>query len=270
MLPSFLIIFREALEVSLIVGIILSFLLKTNQTKYNNTVYIGVLAGVLISIVAGFLIIVFKANFEGTAEQIFEGTTMLIGAVLLTSMIFWMMKQKKITEQLHVKISTHIQSASKIGLFSLAFVSVLREGIETVIFLSAANASTDSIDFIGVILGFSFAILLGYLIFVISIKINIRKFFKYTSILLIFFAAGLVAHGIHEFVEAGLIPSVIDQVYDINYILSDKSEFGLILKGLFGYNGNPTLIEVISYFGYLAFAYIYWNYTRTNSTDKVS
>jgi high-affinity iron transporter len=250
--------FRESLEVSLIVGIILSFLLKTNQTKYNNTVYVGIAAGIVTSIIAGTTLLAIKAEFSGRAEEIFEGITMLIGAALLTSMIFWMMKQKKLTEQIHNKISKHIDSASKFGLFALAFVSVLREGIETVIFLSAASFGSDSVNLVGVFLGLISALFLGYLIFVVSIKINIKKFFTFTSVLLILFAAGLISHGLHEFIEAGVLTLGSSEAYNINHILNDKSALGEILKGLFGYNGNPTFIEIYAYLGYLAFAFVCW------------
>ena len=259
MLPSFLIMFRESLEVSLVVGIILSFLIKTKQTKYNDTVYIGVISGIFVSLIVGYLFVALKAEFEGYVEQVFEGVTMLVGAALITTMIFWMMKQRKLSEQLHAKLSQHIETANVVGLFLLAFVSVLREGIETVIFLSAASNLTNGLSLVGICLGLGLAILLGYLIFVMSIKIKIKYFFTFTSVLLILFAAGLVSYGVHELIEAGLINPVVENIYDINHILSDKSDLGLILKGLFGYNGNPALVETISYFAYITFVAVCWN-----------
>jgi high-affinity iron transporter len=139
MISSFIITFREALEAALIVGIILSFLARTNQTKYNNVVYLGVVSGVVGSVIGAFLFNHIAGGFSGKAEEIFEGFTMLIGAVLLTTMILWMMKQKHIAKELEEKVSVEITKVHKFGLFSLVFVAILREGIETVIFLSASS-----------------------------------------------------------------------------------------------------------------------------------
>ena len=183
---------------------------------------------------------------------------MLIGAALLTTMILWMMKQKHIAGELEHKVSTELNEAHKFGLFLLVFVAVLREGIETVIFLGAASFISTSNNLFGALAGIVAAIFLGYAIFVGSMKINLKKFFNITSILLILFAAGLVAHGIHEFEEAGIIPIVIEHVWDTNLILDENGYVGSIFKGLFGYNGNPSLIEVLSYFIYLVFATVLW------------
>ena len=129
MIPSFIITFREALEAALIIGIILSFLSRTNQTKYNNIVYLGVVSGVVGSIIGAFLFNHIAGGFSGRAEQIFEGFTMLIGAVLLTTMILWMMRQKHVAKELEEKVSTEITEAHKLGLFFLVFIAIFREGI---------------------------------------------------------------------------------------------------------------------------------------------
>lgn len=258
MIPSFIITFREILEAALIVGIILSYLVRTKQTKYSNVVYIGVIFGIIASIIGALLFTSIAGGFTGRAEEIFEGITMLVGALLLTTMILWMMKQKHIARELEYKVSRELSEAHKFGLFSLVFISVLREGIETVIFLGAASfVSTDN-NMIGALAGIIVAIFLGYAIFVGSMKINIKKFFNITSILLIIFAAGLVAHGVYELQEATIIPTVIEHVWDINPILDENGHIGSILKGLFGYNGNPSLIEVLSYFIYLVFVFVLW------------
>ena len=267
MIPSFIITFREGLEAALIVGIILGFLLRTNQTKYNNIIYLGVISGVVASIFGAFLFSHIAGGFSGKAEQIFEGFTMLIGAVLLTTMILWMMKQKHVAKELEEKVSTEITEAHKFGLFSLVFIAILREGIETVIFLGATGFVSGNYTLIGALLGIVAAILLGYAIFVGSMKINLKKFFNATSVLLILFAAGLVAHGVHELQEAGLIPIVIEHIWDINPavgstgaypLMHEKGLVGSIFVSLFGYNGNPSLIEILSYIAYLIIVFILW------------
>jgi len=277
MLPGFIITFREALEAALIFGIIISFLSRTNQTKYNNIVYLGAASGIAGSIIGAFIFNRIAGGFSGRAEQIFEGFTMLIGAVLLTTMILWMMKQKHIAKELEEKVSTEITEAHKLGLFSLVFIAILREGIETVIFLGASRFVSEKDTLIGAILGIVAAIFLGYALFVGSMKINLKRFFNVTSILLILFAAGLVAHGVHELQEAGLIPIVIEHIWDINPAVNpgggfpvwhEKGLIGSILVSLFGYNGNPSLFEALSYLAYLILVFFLWkNIERPYRTD---
>ena len=267
MFPEFLITFRETLEAALIVGIILAYLAKVKQSKYNNIVYLGVGAALIASIIGAILFSTVAGGFEGRAEQIFEGTTMLLAAVMLTFMILWMMRQRHIVVDLHRKVSEHITTAKESGIFFLVFISVLREGIETVIFLGAASFVSSQYGLVGGLLGVVAAIGLGYAMFVGSKKINLKKFFRVTSILLVLFAAGLVAHGIHEYQEAGLVPIMVEHVWDINPavaiegvypMLHEKGVIGSLLKGLFGYNGNPSLIEVLSYIGYLILIIVLW------------
>lgn len=287
MLAAFFITLRETLEASLIVGIILSYLKRTEQTKYNNTVYYGVVAGVAASLLGAVLFNALAGGFEGQAEEIFEGVTMLIGAGLLTWMILWMMKQRNAAGVLEQKVEKKVVSANKFDLFALVFVAILREGIETVIFLNAAFfASTGSRAPLGAVLGIIVAIFIGYLLFVEAKRLKLKTFFTATSIILILFAAGLTAHGVHELQEAGWIPTVIEEVWDINPsftanggavsingeivphygvypLLHEKGIIGGMFKGLFGYNGNPSLIEVISYVAYLIFAGLMWKKMTT-------
>lgn len=267
MLSSFIITFREALEVSLIVGIILSYLAKTKETKYNPIVYLGIVAGIIASILGAFLFSTFAGGFEGRAEEIFEGITMFVGAFLLTTMILWMMRQRQVAQQLEEKVAAHISKALRVELFLLVFFAVLREGIETVIFLNAANFISAENNLFGAILGIIAAIILGYLMFVASVKIPLKRYFTVTSVLLLLFAAGLVAHGVHEFEEAGIFNPMIEHVWDLNPpvnsdgsypLLHEKGYIGSILVGLFGYNGNPSLLEVLSYVGYLLVLGILW------------
>ncbi len=267
MISSFIIAIRETLEAALIVGIILSYLVKTKQTKHNNIIYIGVVSGIIISIIGALLFTHIAGGFTGRTEKIFEVITMLIGASLLTTMILWMMKQKHVSSELEHKVATELSEAHKFGLFSLVFIAVLREGIEMVIFLGATSFISTNNTLIGALAGIITAIFIGYAIFVSSIKINIKMFFNITSILLILFAAGLVAHVVHEFQETKIIPTIVEHIWDINppinpdgsyTILHEKGYIGSILKSLFGYNGDPSLIEVLSYLVYLVLVFVLW------------
>ena len=267
MIESFLVTSRETLEASLVVGIVLAYLNKTNNQSYRKTVYYGIGFGILASIIAAFIFTFFAGGFEGKAEEIFEGVTMLIGSFLLTTMILWMMKQRHIAKEIEGKVEKHLMSAqplfSHIGIFMLIFIAVIREGVETVIFLNALNYAS-GINFIGGTLGIIAAIIAGYLFFIGTKKMNLKKMFGISSILLILFAAGLVAHSFHEFEEAGLISGIISPLFDINHILNEKGIVGSFLKGLFGYNGNPSLLEVMAYMAYLGV--IFYLYKRIESS----
>ncbi|MBI2101025.1 FTR1 family protein [Candidatus Woesearchaeota archaeon] len=267
MLESFLITSRETLEASLVVGIVLAYLNRTNNQSYRKTVYYGIVFGILASILSAFIFMFFAGGFEGRAEQIFEGTTMIIGSFLLTTMILWMMRQRHIAKEIEGRVERHLMSSeplfSHLGIFMLIFIAIIREGVETVIFLNAINYAS-GINLIGGTLGIVAAIAIGYLFFVGIKNINLKKVFGVSSILLILFAAGLVAHGIHEFEEAGIVSGIIAPLFDINFILNEKGIVGSFLKGLFGYNGNPSLLEVIAYVAYLGV--IFYLYKRIESS----
>ena len=257
MISSFIIMFRETLEAALIIGILLSYLNKTEQSKYNPIIYLSTAAGILMSIIGAYIFTSIAGGFEGRAEEIFEGIVMLVGAALLTTMILWMMKQQHSAAIIEEKAERYISKGKLVSLSLLVFVSVLREGIESVIFLGALNFSSGS-SITGASLGIITAVILGFLIFMGSRKISLKFFFSATNILLILFAAGLVAHGIHELQEAFLLPVFIEHLWDINHLLHEKGTLGGIVKGLFGYNGNPSLIEVASYSLYIIIAVFFW------------
>jgi len=145
-------------------------------------------------------------------------------------------------------------------------VAVVREGVELAIFITAAlfagsagNADNNIIQVLaGTILGLGTSALLGYTIFATTVRLDLRRFFQVTGLLLILFAAGLVAHGVHEFNEAGWIPAIVEHVWDVNMILDENSLVGELLKTLFGYNGNPSLTEILAYFAYIATVFVFW------------
>tara|TARA_Y100000310_G_C20440674_1_gene695951 strand:- start:30 stop:866 length:837 start_codon:yes stop_codon:yes gene_type:complete len=277
MISSFIITFRETLEAALIIGIILAYLIKTKKIKYNNIVYLGIVSAIIASVIGAFLFSMLAGGFTGRAEEIFEGVAMLFAAFLITFMIVWMLNQKHIVVNLHEKVDKEIDEQHRAGLFFLVFISVFREGIETVIFLGAASFVSAENNILGALLGIIAAIILGYAIFVWSKNINIKAFFNVTSIVLILFAAGLVAHGIHEFQEAAVIPYVIEEVWDINPavttegvypLLHEKGIIGSLLKGLLGYNGNPSLLEVLFYVVYLVVIFFVYRRIEGNGSVK--
>ena len=252
MFPSYLLSLREGIEAALIVGIVLGALRQMRRTDLSSAVWIGVISASVLSILAGVILTVLGLSFEGKAEEIFEGITMLLAASVLTWMIFWMNRQaRNIKGDLESGVHKAAFEGGKRGLFALAFLAVLREGIELALFLVASVFASDvQQTLIGTFLGLGTAILLGWSLFATTVRLDLRRFFQVTGFLLILFAAGLVAHGVHEFNEAGLIPSVVEHVWDVNSILDENATLGSMLKALFGYNGNPSLTEVLAYFAY--------------------
>jgi len=244
-----LITLREGLEAALIVGIVIGYLVKIGQGHRVRAAWSGVAAAVAFSALLAFGISAVGAKLEGRAEQIFEGVTMFLAVGVLTWMIFWMRFQARFLKvSLEKEVRAAATSGQTLALFGVAFVAVFREGVETALFLSASAFAADGLGtFVGAVLGLAVAAALGWLIYASTVRLNVRLFFNVTSVLLLFFAAGLLAHGVHEFQEAGLLPMTIEHVWDINHILNEKSTVGELLKALFGYNGNPSLLEVISY-----------------------
>jgi high-affinity iron transporter len=253
MLPSYVLALREGLEAALIIGIVLGALQKIHRPDYNRFVWFGAGLAIAISLVTALILYSVGASFQGTAEEVFEGLMMLLAAGVLTWMIFWMQRQgRQIQTELEFDVRQATASGSAWALFSLAFVAVVREGIETAFFLTAAAFSaTPAQTVVGGALGLSVAIVLGWLMFAAGRRLDVRAFFRVTSVLLILFAAGLVAHGVHELQEAALLPTLVEHVWDVNHILDEGGVLGTFLEALFGYNGNPSLLEVFSYLGYL-------------------
>ena len=268
MVTSFLITLREGLEAALIVGIVLSVLRKLGRSDRSRAVWLGVGAAIVVSAIAGWGLNTLGVAFEGRGEAIFEGMAMLLAAGVLTWMIFWMQRQgRQVQAELERDVRRAVSVGSNWALFTLSFVAVAREGIETVLFLtaaafsatSAAHQATPAQMLIGGALGLTVAVAVGWLIFALGKELDVRVFFRATSVLLILFAAGLLAHGVHELQEAALLPMLIEHVWNLNPILDENGPLGSFLKALFGYNGDPSLLEVISYGAYfVAIGFLNW------------
>ncbi|MBO9368687.1 MAG: FTR1 family protein [Chloroflexi bacterium] len=252
MLASYLLSLREGIEAALIVGIVLGALRQIRREDLKPIVGLGVLSAAGISLVTAILLNLLGLSLEGAAEPIFEGLTMILAAILLTWMIFWMSRVgRTLKGQLEADVQRAAHIRSKRALFLVAFVAVLREGVELALFLTATLFASDAAQtIVGAFLGLSTAILLGWSLFATTVRLDLRRFFQVTGVLLILFAAGLVAHAVHELNEVGWIPAIIEHVWDMNHILNEKSLLGQFLTALFGYNGNPSLTEVFAYFLY--------------------
>lgn len=260
MFASFLITFREALEAALIIGIMVAYLSKVGRRDLSRYLYAGTGLALAASLGLGAAFYLLYGGLEGKMAEVFEGVASLTAAGVLTYMIFWMSRNaRKLKGEFQERMDVSISRGQTLGLGVLAFVAVFREGVETVLFLGTLAMRDLQNTLIGAAAGIAVVLSLATLLFRGIYRLNLKKFFSYTSVLLLVIAAGLTAYGVHEFNEAGIIPPVIEHVWDINPpqnpdgsypALHEKGAVGSVLKSLVGYNGNPSLTEVIVYLGY--------------------
>ena len=268
MSSSFIITLREGLEAGLIVAIILAYLKSSGQRPHFRTVLASAVAALIISLVVGAAIFAIAGEFEGRTAEAFEGGAMLLAVAVLSWMVVWMKRQAAgIKKTLEHDVAQAIGMGSVFTLALIPFTAILREGLETAVFLFAATRTSTPLEStIGASAGLLAAAALTWGIYSGGYRVNLRVFFNVTGVLLIFFAAGLLAHGIHELQEATLLPFVVEHVWDMNHILDDGSGVGLWLKALFGYNGNPSLVEVVAYPAFLVLALSYFVALRPTLT----
>jgi high-affinity iron transporter len=249
MLAAALLTLREGLEAALIISILLSYLRQIGSQQLRWWIWAAVGAASVLSLALAIGLRVIGAGFEGVTEQVFEGLVMLLAVGVLTWMIFWMRYQARYVKQaLEDDVHLAVQRGQHWGLFGIAFLAVFREGVETALFLTAASFASDGLSIVvGSIVGLAAAVAIGWLIHAGMAGLSLRAFFNVTSALLLIFAAGLFAHGIHELQEAGWIPIIVERVWNLKPILDDSSLVGSILRTLVGYNDDPSLLEVISY-----------------------
>jgi high-affinity iron transporter len=265
LLPSLLITFREALEAALIVAIMVTYLKKVGKGELARYAYLGSGAAVVISLVLGVAIQMIYGGMSNVTAELFEGVASLTAVAVLTYMIFWMTEHSKnIRGELHGKIDVAVSQGELYSIASLAFVAVFREGLETVLFLTTTFFLDSAGTILGVVIGTVVVLVLAVLLMRGTYKLDIKKFFGYTSILLIVFSAGLAGYGIHELIEAGEhmgydFGVLGEKPYDINPqvnpdgtypSLHEKGIVGSILKALIGYDGNPEWLRIIVYLGY--------------------
>ena len=275
-MAEFIIVFREVLEASLVVGIIYLLIEKTNQNEHFSQLWYGVFASILASIAVGYLVIQAKNSLGNNSTQaLFEAVFLYLTAFLIWYVIFWLSKNvsdKKVLEGQ----ALNAMELSSWGIFFVVFFAILREGFETAIFLISSFSITGTFSYLGFFSGAVLAILIGYLIVAQGRKVDLKSVFKYTTLLLVFLSAGMIAYGTHEaeeyLVKSGQMEkSEIYRVWNVleptevtlgagktSHILHDKGTIGVFLKGFFGYNSNPNIIEVILWLLALMFGLNMW------------
>ena len=249
---SFLITLREGLEASLILAILLTYLKKTDRWADARFVWAGTVAAIGICLVAGIAIFIALDGLNGKVEYAVEGFIALSATAVLTHMIFWMRSHARtLGKELRDKVDASVGSALAI----IAFVAVLREGLETVLFLLSAETATASGGdvVIGGLLGLALSVVIGFGVYRSGNRLNLRTFFNVTAVLLLLFAAGLAGKSVHElrlFIswEAGWL---VSSAWTLESGLFASGTFYDFMRGLFGWHKNPENIRVLAYFTYL-------------------
>jgi high-affinity iron transporter len=257
-LANFLILFREALEACLIIGIILTVLDRLNQKRFFPHVLISATIAILTSVVAGFLLVKLTAHAQEEVQELIEGIVNLLACGVLTYMIFWMDRQaSRIKPEIESQLEVAISRQDYIVMITLPFLAVFREGAETVLFLIALSGqSQGGISWVGSLTGLLLAVGICLFIFIGGKRVPLKLLFKGSSLFLLFIAAGLLMGGIHEFHELHIIPEIYAPVWNLNPILDEKVGVGMFLKAIFGYNADPSIVEVAAYGTY--FSFILW------------
>jgi len=248
---------REGVEAALIVGIIAGYLVKIGRADRLFIIWAGVGLAVLTSTVVGIGIFVTFGALEGDAEKIFEAGAMLLASAVVTWMLFWMRRQAvSMSGELRQGIDKALVAAPLLGVGGLAFTAVIREGIETSLFLigqaAAVTTTGDAVwVFLGAITGLAVAVGIGAAIFKFGTRLNLQRFFSWTGAALILIAAGLLSHGVHELINLGLLPPLASEVYNLSAQLPDTEGVGLFLRAVAGYSAAPEMLTLIVHATYL-------------------
>lgn len=270
MLVAFLIMLREGIEASLIIGIIASYLKYSGRTKNMPAMWLGIGLAALLCSLLGLIIHKTTGEVPQKQQELFVGLIGLLAAAFLTVMVFWMKKAAhSIKSQIHDSIEKAFshEKNQTIALIVMSFLAVTREGLESVFFLIAAfEQGRENGALIGAILGIIASILFGYGIYQSGTRLNLTKFFKWTGCFILIVAAGLLASSLRALHEAGIWNQLQTVLFDWSHTLSTHSILGVFLSGVLGYNDRPTTGEVLIWLIYLVPALI-WYFKKQAHTE---
>lgn len=263
MLPTFVIGLREGLEASLIVGIIAGFLGQQNKKSALRQVWIGVAIAIVICIAVGVGLEVLSADLPQAQQEGLETVIGLFAVAMVSYMVVWMRRHARdLKGELEGAAASALERGSSTALVAMAFLAVLREGFETVVFLLAAfQASTSPIlAGSGALIGIALAVVLGYGIYKGGVKLNMARFFRITGVVLVLVAAGLVMTALHTAHEAGWVNFGQDRVADLSWLVQPGTPISSLITGMLGIQPYPVLVEVLAYAVYLVpmLAYLLW------------
>ena len=234
MFANLLIGLREGIEAALIVGILVAYVIKIDRRDLLRWIWFGVSAAVGLSLLVGFILTFATKGLEDRVEETIAGILSLLAVGLITWMIFWLLSTaKNIRAHLHANIDSKL-SAGGLGIATVAFLAVAREGLETTLFIWAAVQASGQalLSLTGALIGIAIAIALGYVIYRGFVKLNLSTFFTWTGALLIIVAAGVLSYGVHELQEAGILPGEDNIAFDVSTAIPAESWYGTLLKGI--------------------------------------
>jgi len=257
MLIPFLIMLREGIEAALIVGIVASYLQQSGRGALMPAVWVGVLLAAALSLFAGAGLQLLAAEFPQKQQELFEGVVGLIAVVMLTSMVFWMRKAaRSIKGELQSSIDKALGQGSDgqgWALIGMVFLAVAREGLESVFFLLAVFQQSSGWEApAGALAGIAVSVVVGYGLYSGGVRLDLRRFFRFTGFFILLVAAGLLAGVLRKFHEGGVWNHLQTVVFDMSHALPMDSPLGAVLSGLLGYQAAPVVGEVAVYLVFLA------------------
>ncbi|MCO8275408.1 FTR1 family protein [Actinoplanes sp. TRM 88003] len=252
MTAIYLIGLREGLEITLVVSILVAFLVKTDRRPLLKWVWGGVAVAAVLSIGFAALLQFGVARLSFLHQELFEAIASLVAVTFVTWMIFWM---RRMARQMGQELRGRLEDAILIGpwaIVGVAFLAVIREGLETsILFYAAAQGATDSVrPLIGISLGLLTAIVLGWLLYISALRINLTRFFTWTGALLVLVAAGIFKYGVHDFQEAGVLPGLNNTAFDISASWPPEAWYAELLRGMVNFTPAPTVLETIAWLAY--------------------
>ena len=254
MLGNALIGLREGLEAALVVSILVAFLVRTNRRSVLPKVWLGVGIAVAVSVGVTFALALAQQQLTFEAQETFGGLLSIIAVGFVTWMIFWM---RRVSRSISAELRGRLEDALEMGsaaVVVMAALAVGREGLETALFFfTAAQAAGETTDpLIGFLIGIAVAVALAYLIYRGAVQLNLGRFFSITGVLLIFVAAGILAYGVHDLQEAGILPGLNTLAFDVSAAIPPDSWYGTLLKGIFNFSPQTTIVEAIVWVAYVA------------------
>lgn len=249
---------RETFEASLVVCIMLAFLERSERRNYAPALWAGVSAGVIFSVVLGWIMQTYAASLGDETKEIYEGIMMLTAAGLLLWMIVWMaISGRHMKAHIEKNMAVHMASGSMVGIFLLSFTSTAREGVEMVLLIHATLLSSSNVHTLaGMGMGIVAALAIAVFLFRGVRRIPIHMFFTLTGVLLLFIGAGLTMHGIGELQEAGILTWLSVQAWDTNWLLSDGTFLAEIANILVGYQAQTSVLQVLGGAVYIPLALV--------------
>lgn len=251
---SFFITMREGAEMALIIAILLGYLRSINQKQQFRAIWAGVAVAAVISVALGVAVKLASNELPASAVAAFEAFTMIFAVIVLTGMAFWMKRQARgISAELRAQVDRALSGGSRMALILLAATSVGREGLETVLFLSAGAQNVDSgMQYIGGgVAGFAVAGAIGFVVYRGSARFPLRLFFQLSGVTILVLAAGLLSNAAVHLYEATLVSDLGPRPWDTESFISITSQMGKFLNTLLGYDSAPSMLQIVLYWGYL-------------------